>query len=200
MANLSAMESDFLKELANIGVGHAASSLGDMVKAKVDISLPTMSIISLQNIIGMRNENFCAVTTGILGDIKGMLVVLFSDKTSFWLIDKMYENPQGTTKEYSKEGKEAMTEFCNIIGGSFLTSLSNFLQLDMMPKLPKIVAGKGYEVKDRFQKFIEEEVKDVLSVKTELFIERKRIEGEIYLVLDKESFEKIFKKAAGMNI
>lgn len=195
MVALSLIESDFLKELANIGIGHAATSLSDMVNVKVDISLPSMNIISIENIIGMKNQSFCAVTTGIMGDIKGILVTIFSDDTSFWLIDRMFGNPEGTTKEYTEEGRGAMKEFCNIIGGSFLTSLSNFLQFDMMPKIPKIVAGKGYEVKAEFKKFVEEEANDVLTVKTELSMGKKKIEGEIYLILDKESFVKLFKKA-----
>jgi chemotaxis protein CheC len=190
----ASLKNDLLKEIANIGLGHAATSLSKMVDAKVDISLPKMSIISIENLVGMKSKNICAVSTGISGDLHGLLLVVFSDNASFWLIDKISMQPMGTTKTYDDMGKEAMKEFVNIIGGSFLTSLSDFLKMDLMPKIPDILTGKGFDVKTAFSSIVKKEAKEVLSVKTELFINQEKVDGELYLVLDKESFEAIWKK------
>jgi len=194
MAEMTDMQKDFLKELANIGLGHASTALSTMVNAKVDISLPSMSFISLENAIGMKTQSFCAVTTAIQGDLKGILLVTFADSASFWLIDKMSGKQLGTTKVYDNMGLEAMKEFVNIIGGAFLTSLSDFLKMDLMPKIPDIMIGRGTDITQKFGEVVKTEVNDILSVKTEIYVNEEKIEGELYLVLDKESFEKMFSK------
>lgn len=191
---LDSMQNDFLKELANIGIGHAATSLSTMVKSKVDISLPKMSLLSVENLLALRSHNFCAVTSSIAGDLKGMILIVFDDGTSFWLIDKMSMNPQGTTKAYDDMGKAAICEFANIIGGSFLTSLSNFMGFNLMPNIPKLHVGKGTHIKDNLKSQISDEIKEVLYVRTDLKIDDQKINGEIYLILDKDSFTKVFNK------
>lgn len=188
------MKIDFLKEVANIGLGHAATSLSKMIDSRVDISLPTLNIIPIQNLIALKNEDICAVKTGFQGDMKGSLVIVFNDATSFWLIDKISGNKVGTTKEYNEMGLGAMTEFTNIIGGSFLTALANFTGYKLFPKVPEPFTGKGVKIKDSFHSSLQKDAKDAFYVKTEIYVDKRKIEGEIYLLLDKESLDNMYKK------
>ena len=190
----SEYELDFLKEIANIGLGHAATGLSNMISERVDISLPQISIISLENIVGMKVEEVCVVKTGFSGEIKGALLIVLSNKTSFWLIDKMMGNNTNTTLEYNDMGKSAVKEFTNIIGGAFLTSISNFMDYRLMPKIPEMFTGKGFKIKTEFEKSIKHESEDVIYVKTQIFVDKKQIEAELYLLLDKTSFEAMFSR------
>ena len=197
MDKISINQKDFLKELANIGIGHAATSLSQMVDAPVEISLPEMHIISIENILGLQSHGLSAVTMGMDGELRGMIAVVFSDDSSYWVIDKISGNPENTTHDYEGMGKDALKEFANIIGGAFLTSLSNFTQFDFLPKPPVILTGKGIAIREDFKKLLDNEVSEVLSVKTELFIDNKKIDGDIFLVLDESTFKKIFER---MNV
>jgi chemotaxis protein CheC len=192
------MQKDFLKELANVGIGHAATSLAQMISMQVDISLPKLNIIPIDMLVGLKTQDFSIVSTGIQGDLKGLLVITFSNSTSYWLIDKMFQNPEGTTKEYNEEGKEALKEFINIIGGSFLTALSDMLHFNMMPKIPKFLSGKGIEMKDELKTIIKQEADEILSVRTDLKVGDKEIEGNMYLILEKDSFTELFNKMNSM--
>jgi chemotaxis protein CheC len=194
MENKEVLRIDFLKEVSNIGLGHAASSLSTMINARVEISLPTLSMISIQNIIGIKNEDLCAVKTGFEGDIKGALIIVFKDSTSFWLIDKISGNKPGFTKNYEGLGLSAITEFTNIIGGSFLTALANFTNYRLFPKIPEPFTGKGFEIKEQFYNSLQKDTRNAFYVKTEIYVEKKKVEGEIYLILDKDSFDLMFKK------
>lgn len=188
------MELDFLKEVANIGLGHAATSLSSMINNRVDISLPQISIISLENIVGMKINDVCVVKTGFSGEIKGALLIVLSDNTSFWLIDKISGNKEKTTNEYTEMGKSAINEFTNIIGGAFLTSISNFMEYSLMPKIPEMFTGKGFKIKTEFEKSLKKESDSVIYVKTQIFVNKKEIEAELYLLLDKKSFKLMFDK------
>ena len=189
------LKTDFLKEIANIGLGHAATSLSKMTdNARIDISLPEIDILPYDKLISSKTKNFCAVKTGIDGTTRGALIIMFDDATSFWVIDKIMGNPIGTTKIFDEMGVSAIKEFTNIIGGSFLTSLSDFMNYSMMPKLPEIFTGKGAEIKDALKASILKETKDMIHVKTEIYIDKKKIESQIFLILDKESFDMMYKK------
>jgi len=188
------LELDFLKEVANIGLGHAATGLSQMIDERVDISLPQISIISVENIVGMKVDEVCVVKTGFSGEIKGALLIMLSNKTSFWLIDKMMGNKENTTLEYKDMGKSAIMEFTNIIGGAFLTSISNFMNYRLMPKIPEMFKGKGFKIRTEFEKSLKSETENVIYVKTQIFVNKKKIEAELYLLLDKKSFKDMFDK------
>lgn len=194
MDNKEYLRMDFLKEVSNIGLGHAATSLSKMINSRVDISLPILSLISIDHVIALKNESICAVKTGFEGDMKGALIIVFKDNTSFWLIDKISGNAAGTTKAYNEEGVSAITEFTNIIGGAFLTALANFMSYRLFPKIPEPFTGKGIVIKDNFVKSLKNDTTDAFYVKTEIYVDKKKIEGEIYLLLDKTSLDMMYKK------
>lgn len=189
----NAMKDDFLKELANIGLGNAATSLSQMVNSKVRISIPSIGVIPVNAAMDPETY-FCAVSMGLQGDAKGALVNIFSDKTSFWIIDKVSGKTDGSTVLFDEEGKSVMSEFANIIGGAFLNSLANFSSFKILPKIPVVFLGKGEQIRDEFEQAINVEVQNALYAKAEILIDEVKIEGRIYLVLDHESFEKIFNK------
>ena len=194
MRKLSIMEKDFLKELTNIGIGHAATSLGKMVNSRVKITIPEMKIIPYDEIIKKEKEHFSAVTTLVSSQLEGYLVILFTDDSCFWIIDKMYGNEPGTTQVYTEEGRSAIKEFYNIIGGSFISGLSDFLDLRMLPSIPELITGQGKGIKESIKQKFEREVDKVLSVRTQLSINEALIEGKIYFVLYKDSFETIYNR------
>ena len=188
------MQQDFLKELANIGIGHAAMGLSKMINMNVEISLPKLTLVPIENLVAVKVSRICAITTGLEGDLKGLLALVFDDKTSFWIIDRISGHIDGTTKEFNEMGQEAMKEFCNIIGGAYLSALADFLQFSLMPKIPNILIGNGSEIKQQFLKIVTDESTQILSVKTELTIGDAKIDGDMHLILDKESFQRLFKQ------
>lgn len=187
------MKDDFLKELANIGLGNAATSLSKMVDEKVDISLPSIGVIPVNDLMSAMDGIYCVVMTGIQGDAQGTLISLFSDKTSFFLIDKMMGNSVGSTKEFTADGKSAMSEFANIIGGAFLSSLSNFSHFNLLPKTPETKIADGGTMRESFNEYIRKEVTMAIYARTDIAIAGKKIEGTVYLALDNGSFDKMFK-------
>lgn len=187
------MKEDFLKELGNIGIGNAATSLSKMINSKVGISLPMLDVIPLKQMTN-TDKSVCAVIMGIAGDAKGALVTIFQDKASFWLIDKISKNPMGTTSSYDEMGKSFMKEFTNIIGGTFITSLSNLLHSNLLPQPPSLFIGKGNEIEKEFDTSLKKIAENVLYVRTDIIVNEEKIEGEIYLVLDQGSFDNMLKK------
>ncbi|MCZ7399050.1 MAG: chemotaxis protein CheC, partial [Candidatus Methanoperedens sp.] len=73
---LTEFQKDALKEVGNIGIGHATTSLSQMVNKRVWISLPDLKLIPLIKVPDLvKNE---APVIGIIleltGDTKGFLL------------------------------------------------------------------------------------------------------------------------------
>ena len=65
-SNLSALQLDALKEVSNIGAGNAATALSMMIGKKVDMSVPAVNIIKLDDIVGTSFLNSCFITVNSL--------------------------------------------------------------------------------------------------------------------------------------
>ncbi len=190
------LQEDFLKELANIGIGHAATALNQMINDKVEITLPKMCFVSIDDIHGADQQHFSGITAHIRGDAEGALVTLFADESSFWVIDKISGNTPGTTSAYDDMGKSTIKEFYNIIGGAFLSALANMMALRLMPEIPELVIGDLTSIQQQITQITNDSTQ-ILSVETELRIEGKDIQGAIYLILTPDSFAKISSQMLG---
>ena len=53
----SSMQLDALREVSNIGVGNAATSLSTLLGTKIDMSVPSVNMVELSSIINESGEN-----------------------------------------------------------------------------------------------------------------------------------------------
>jgi chemotaxis protein CheC len=66
---LTDFQTDALKEVGNIGIGHATTSLSQMVNKRVWISLPDLKLVPLMKVpMLLRNEE---PVVGIILELKG---------------------------------------------------------------------------------------------------------------------------------
>ena len=77
---LSLLQLDLLKEMGTIGAGRAATALSDLIAKKVEITVPQVSLIPLENISGLladREKLFIVIDMEIEGDMLGRIFLLF---------------------------------------------------------------------------------------------------------------------------
>jgi len=78
---LSYNQLDLLKEIGTIGSATAATALADMVASKVEISVPQVSLVPLENISNLLDgmeRLFFVLDMEIKGDISGRIFLLLS--------------------------------------------------------------------------------------------------------------------------
>lgn len=131
------LQLDGLKEIINIGGGHAATSISMMVNRKIDMRVPEVEILSYEKLyeqILAENEEVYAVVSQILGDVRGVFLFILTNPAA----DKMTEFMVGTT-EFNEEVKaSAVNELTNIVSNSFLGAIGNFLDNQLISSLPVI--------------------------------------------------------------
>ena len=83
MANISgtmdAMQLDILREIANIGAGHASSALSMMMEMPVEQRVPDVMLVRLEDlndVLGGAERPVVGVSVSISGDIQGFLLMV----------------------------------------------------------------------------------------------------------------------------
>ena len=82
--SLKALQLDALREVANIGAGHAATALSQMINSTIMISVPTINVSRLEEVppqISGPEEPVAAVLMHMLGDLTGRTAYAFGSVT-----------------------------------------------------------------------------------------------------------------------
>src|SRR5256885_10949356 len=80
--DLKELQIDALREVANIGAGHAATALSQLTNRRIMISVPQINIARLEevpNLLGHPQEVVAAVLMHMLGDLTGRTLLLFPE-------------------------------------------------------------------------------------------------------------------------
>ena len=140
--NLNPHQLDALREVANIGAGHAATALSQMTSSTILISVPRIRVVPLEEIgleIGPPEEAVAAVLMGMLGDITGRTLLVFPKETAFRLASIFTRRTIAVDGPLDPLGESALKEAGNIISGAYLNALSEFMGMMLLNSPPDLV-------------------------------------------------------------
>ncbi|MCE5220786.1 MAG: chemotaxis protein CheC [Clostridium sp.] len=195
--DFSALQLDALKEVSNIGAGNAATALSMMIGKKVDMTVPAVNIVRLEDIVEENGECEVAGTVvRVLGDIAGNILLVFEKPTAENVIEKLVGSKQSPESEM---GSSVLCEIANIISASYMNSISQLTNLAMAPSVP----ATSYDMLGAIltTTFIESNQYDeyILDIETVFLDETKeKIGGHFYYIPMPGSLEKIL-KSIGIN-
>lgn len=186
---------DVLREIGNIGLGNAATSLAEMVNKRIDMAVPQSKFVTLEdamNTVGGLEEVVACVSLHVDGDVPAQILFIFNQQSTLYLVDMLLGMDKGTTQHLDEMGESVVKEISNVLTGSFLGAIGSMTQLTMTPTVPMfaydmlgavlstcLVAG-GY---------IEEHI---LMIETTLFEEHENIKGHFFMITEDESLDKLF--------
>jgi chemotaxis protein CheC len=138
---LKDVQLDALREVANIGAGHAATALSQMTGSTIMISVPTINIASLEDVptqISEPEEPIAAVLMHMLGDLTGRTLLVFPRPTAMRLAELMLRRPAGSSNDMGPLEQSAIKEAGNILSGAYMNALSEFMGLMLLPSPPSL--------------------------------------------------------------
>jgi chemotaxis protein CheC len=195
--DLSEMETDALREVGNVGVGNAVTSLSKLLNKKVGIDIPETRFVPLDEfskIVGGAEQVVIGIYMQISGDLEGESVFLFPKECALELVDLMMGNPPGTSKIFEDMAESAFKEMANIFSGSYLSSLSNFLDITLFPGIPHLANDMVQSIVDFVLIKISQSAEQVLLVKTAINIEGHNVNGDFVLLLQDKSLRIMLEK------
>ena len=145
---LDELEEDALTELVNLGISHAATSLAEMVREEVTLSVPKVALVSREEAIRTLGEreakNLVAVHQVFEGDITGRALLIFPEAKSLELVRAVIGG-ELSIEEIIELEQEALAETGNVILNGCLATIANQLERSLKISLPEILHGESEE-------------------------------------------------------
>jgi chemotaxis protein CheC len=140
--DLKDLQLDALKEVANIGAGHAATALSQLTERRIMISVPEIEIARLEDVpatFGDPEAVVAAVLMHVLGDLTGRTLLLMPEENARLLCDLLLRRAPGTSTVIGELEGSSLKEAGNILAGAYLNALSDFMGMMLLPSVPSLV-------------------------------------------------------------
>ncbi|KAB2952984.1 chemotaxis protein CheC [Heliorestis acidaminivorans] len=200
--DMAAFHLDVLKEISNIGSGHAATALSQMLGKRVDMQVSRVMPMPFDEIteyVGGAENLITSVFLRFEGDITGNM---------FFIVDK--EDAESLVQDLA--GIQVEGDFCemslsvlqevgNILSGSYLTALADFTAMEMKPTVPSLAIDMAGALLSYGLTEIGKSSDYAIMIDAEIQAEgmghvrkdgKKGKTGHFFLLPDPESFEKVF--------
>jgi chemotaxis protein CheC len=184
---LTEMQMEAMKEVGNIGAGHAATALSEMLNEPVAIGTPTVEILPFADLASRVNKNgrvVSAVHMDVLGEAPCQIVVLFEEQQARGFTS-IFTGIPPTDERYEELVVSTIKEVGNIIGGAYLTALTSLTGVTLIASVPTLSTGTSEQALLELMDVPPDQ--DVFYVSTGFEKEKPVITGEFILIPEPES-------------
>lgn len=141
IASLNKEQIDALREVGNIGAGHAATALSTMIGRRIAMNVPKANILDLaaaSELIGGSEIQVCAVYLEVSGDVPGHVLFILPKNGSKLIVDLMLGRTPGSTVELDELSYSALGELGNILVANCLVAMGDLTRLNLIPSPPAL--------------------------------------------------------------
>jgi len=190
MFDLTELQYDALSEIFNIGVGHAASALSDILNEEMRMSVPRISFQNRANLASKlcngENRRICGVRQSFEGAIFNTdAMLMFPEEKSLEIVRLMVGGSL-SMQELTEMEQEAMSEIGNIILNACVGVLADMLKQDIQSSLPSYHIGNSDELLSSYGDHADD---IVLILHIDIALEKHEIEGHVAFILDMSTIQ-----------
>ena len=138
-----------LREVANSGGGPSSPSLSKMPSRRIMISVPKIYVTHLDDVpqqLGDAGTVVVGVLMHMMGDLTGRTLLLVPEANAQVLCDLLLSRAVGTTQSLAVLEQSALKEAGNILGAAYLSALSDFMKMMLLPSVPSLVVDSASAV------------------------------------------------------
>jgi len=179
---LSEMQIEAMKEVGNIGAGHAATALSEMLNEPVQIGTPTVEILPFADLasrVSRTGRVVSVVHFHVFGDAPAQIVVLFDETQARSFVD-IFMGQCGDEVISPQIVESTIKEVGNIIGGAYLSALSSLTGVTLIASVPTVSTGTAQSAFLALMDVPPDQ--DVFYVQTGFEKDRPVISGEFILI------------------
>jgi chemotaxis protein CheC len=187
---LSELQRDALKEVGNIGAGHAATALSQLLNTTVKLAEPTIDVLKfrdLSNRIGHPDRSVAALHMYIRGEAPGQMVVLFDRDQAHEFVNRFIKRIIGDIQIFDSIIDSTLKELGNIIAGSYLTALISLTGINLLPSVPTLSYGTIQAAFRTLMSILPDQ--DVFLIESQFLDKDKAVSGQFILIPETGSLE-----------
>jgi chemotaxis protein CheC len=201
--NLTSLQVDALKEVGNIGAGHAATSLSQLVGKEIMIKAPRLNILPLkevQRVIKDPQALMVGIYLSLEGNLSGSVLLLFPYDDALSLVDMLMGRNVGSTKALSPLDESALKEVGSILTCSYLNAIAQLIGAPLIPSVPGLAFDMAEAMIDLILIELGEAVDYVLVIETEFTEASRKITGEFMLFPNPGSLQAVLETLGVSNL
>lgn len=188
---------DALKEIGNIGVANAATSLSILLNQTIDITIPSVELIRIEDIcdfVGGEEEILYAVFFRVLGDFEGNFFLIIKEDSLNKLLQNLHKKIKMKTINTMEMNNSLLNEVGNILAGSYISSLSDLMNSKLLLTAPQSAKDMAGAILSFGVLAYGEIGNDAMLINTSFHYGDEKIEGYMIFLPDPNSLEIFFSK------
>ncbi len=193
--NLSSYQLDVLREVGNIGAGHAATALATLLSDRVSMSVPKLEIVDIKDaamVLGGPENPVVGILMTLSEDIKGIIMLVYEEKFLNVVIRTLLGKNIDGLNNLSEMDLSVFMEVGNIMVGTYLNALSELTKPNIGVSPPDICADMAGAVMSYPVSIFGMGGDKVLMIQ-EHFSGSEQITSHLIMMPENESLEKILR-------
>lgn len=186
---------DVLREVGNIGAGHAATALSKLLDKPIDMEVPRVRLVPFDDIaakVGGTEAVVVAIFLRVEGEAPGNLFLLLSIESARKLLLLLPRMESSGGEPFTELEISALSEIGNILAGSYLSSLADFTRLQLAPTVPGFAVDMAGAILTYGLLSYGIMGDRAMLIETSFFEGAERVEGDLFFIPDPDSFSTIF--------
>ncbi|MFP3727952.1 chemotaxis protein CheC [Priestia filamentosa] len=197
--NLNEIHLDALKEVGNIGVANAATSLSVLLNQTISITVPSVEIIHIEDIcdfVGGEEEILYAVFFQVFGGMEGNFFFILKEESLATLLTNLHKNIYKSLKAENtiEMNTSILNEVGNILAGSYISSLSDLMDSKLILTYPQSAKDMAGAILSYGVLSYGEVGNEAMLINTSFHYGEKHIEGYMVFLPEPSSLHLFFSK------
>jgi chemotaxis protein CheC len=197
MANkLTKTQLDALREVINIGTGHAANALSKLIDQKINVEVPDVSLVPLTKVpelMGGHDLPIVGLYFKFYGGISGNILLFLPENVTDALLDFLTAGvPVGDAAEKEAMQESALLELGNIVANSYLNAIAEMMDTKIFISVPYYSRDQLGAMIDVLLIQIAEAADHALLMETLIESTEKKLKGNIAIFLEEDSLGVVF--------
>ncbi|MCD6445897.1 chemotaxis protein CheC [Candidatus Bathyarchaeota archaeon] len=180
---------DILQEIGSIGSGNAATALSNLTQQKISIDVLDLHIsppVKVPDLLGLHDTPTVVIYEQLSGDANCDLLLAFRKDEAEKLLSITMQAMFGSEEVNDEMKATAIEEIGNIVLGAFLSAISNFAEINLLPVPPKHTTDIFDAILDVFLAKLCLQKKDAVLFKTRFKCEQEIAQGNLIIFFSEE--------------
>ncbi|WP_245575708.1 chemotaxis protein CheC [Alicyclobacillus contaminans] len=180
---------DILREVGNIGAGHAASALSALLGEEVKISVTSARMCAFNEIadaVGGDEVVAAGIYLRMTGDVHGNMLLMLSLPSAKQLLRRLLPGQQETL-EFNELEISALAEVGNILGGSYMNAIGTLTHLTLTQSVPAVAIDMAAAILDIGILSAGEVCDEAILIDTVISQGKFDVQGHFFLLPDPDS-------------
>ncbi len=191
-SRLNERQLDALREICNVGMGHAATALSQLTGKAIHLEVPRVMLTDTAGIaefIGASDSMVVGIHLRMLGTAQGNILMTFPRDNAARILEQLLPTRVSGGDSLTELELSALKEVGNILASAYLNALGEMLRMTLIPSVPLLEIGHVSAVVAQTLSEAGAAGGMALILDTEFFSKDERVNGQFMLLPSSSSLE-----------